>query len=360
MTGTHPAEPTALIDRWLPHPDVLVMDEAAVAVACARVRHVGASAGLPTTLVETTALLAGELLMNLLQHADGGRFSVARIVRDGVPGLEVIAADSGPGVAQPGSGANHDATALGGLAAVFRLADEVDVDTRIGEGTCLRVRKLAQSPRHRREVGVFGRPCPGDQLSGDDAAVVSDDFGTTILVADGLGHGPLARVASARTATLLLATHLDVTNAGVAHASDMRTLVREAERALTGTRGATLALVSCDRVRGLLHHVGVGDVVARLDHLEHLDRVGAHGRGAGKLGGQSGTVGAGRLGTRDLRVDEEAVAAGDALIVSTDGIATRGDAVRALGRHPIVVAHELVVDYGQDRDDALVVVARLG
>ncbi len=330
-------EAPLLIDRWLLQPDVLVGDESAVSVARVRVREIGR--GLPLELVETMALITSELLVNQLRHARGGRFAALRFERDGVVGIEVIAADRGRGLVDPppaiADRVSSEGSVGAGLGAVFRLADEVDVDVRVGEGTCFRARKLVVSPRHRAEIGIYGRPCPGEEVSGDDGAYLRHGDFTAVVVADGLGHGPWAREASERAMTAL----------GTGAPAD---IVREADRLLVGTRGATMAALRCDHRAAVVEHASAGDVAS------HLERA---GRGS-RLAGQSGTVGVGRL--TGLRVEQEPLSAGDVLIVATDGVTSAGDAVRAGSRHPLLVAHQLVRDFSRPTDDALALVARLG
>ena len=45
-------------------------------------------------------------------------------------------------------------------------ADEVDIDVRLGEGTCVWARKFASPVPKAREVAIFGRPCEGEAVSG--------------------------------------------------------------------------------------------------------------------------------------------------------------------------------------------------
>ncbi len=335
----------SLIDVWLPEPDVLILDEASVAVARERVRAVAKEASLPVLLGETMALVASELLHNHLRHASGGRFLVRVIERDGVRGLEVIAADRGAGVEDPAAAIEgaHARTStkpssLGaGLGAVFRLSDEVDVDIRVGEGTCIRARKLEQPPRFRSEVGIYARPCPGERTSGDDALFVRDGGCLALVVADGLGHGTKARTGAARAAAL----------ASVSRAPDET--LQEAERALQETRGATVAVMRHQPQAGTLEHAGIGDVAARVEC----------GRKTVGLPGQAGTVGVGRMRGKRIRLESVPVDAGDFVIVTTDGVASAGGAERVGLRHPILAAHALVAGYGRNTDDALAAVARL-
>jgi len=76
--------------------------------------------------------------------------------------LELIAADRGPGI---GLGV--------GLAAMVELADELDVDVRIGEGSCIWARKLRE-PRSLGESNSASAVGPRRDRtrSGDDGCFV--------------------------------------------------------------------------------------------------------------------------------------------------------------------------------------------
>src|SRR6185503_17311143 len=104
--------------------------------------------------VESLAAAASELAHNQLAHAMRGHIALRAVDRAGVPGLEVIAADAGPGIADPARalrGEPRRAGSLGvGLSAAQRLSHEMDLDVRGGEGTCVRLRRFA-APVARRE-----------------------------------------------------------------------------------------------------------------------------------------------------------------------------------------------------------------
>ena len=74
------------------------------------------------------------------------------------------------------------------------------------------------------------------------------------MVADGLGHGLLAALASTR-ATEVLATSSSTSP------SELITLMH---RALAGTRGAAITIALLDRMMRTLTHAGVGNVAGRL------------------------------------------------------------------------------------------------
>lgn len=146
-------EKRVLIARWLGSESqpIPIYDEASVSSAREHVRDAGKRANLPKELVESVALIASELTHNQLSHAKQGYFPVKPIEREGVKGLEVIAADMGPGIPQPALAIKDRVSTEGslgaGLGAVCRIADEVEFDNRIEEGVCVIARKFERRPK---------------------------------------------------------------------------------------------------------------------------------------------------------------------------------------------------------------------
>lgn len=338
-----------MIERWTDGLDWFeVVDAASSTTARERVRACAAGAGLGPVATEGLATAATELATNLLRHARGGRMvvrAVRRRVADGadVAGVEVLAADRGPGIADPASavaGAGHVGPGLGaGLAGARRLTHELDLDTRQGEGTCVRVRTFA-APVARSEVAVHGRPLAGERISGDDGLVVRGDGALLVAVADGLGHGPEARAASSKA---MAAIH-------AAPAAPLPELLTRAAAAVEGTRGVVLALVRLDLATREVEHLGVGDV-----------RVAVQGpSGVSLLPGVPGSL-TGRPGERlRARPARAALSPHGALLVCTDGL--KSGAAPRPGPIPEVtrLASELVADFARGTDDLLVVAVRSG
>ena len=152
-------------DVWLAGvPAIDVVDEASTSEVREEVRRVAGGAGLSRTASEELVAAASELAHNQLRHARAGRVAVREVSRGGVVGVEVIAADRGEGIADPASalrGGARTSSSLGiGLGAAARQSDEMDVEVRRGEGTCVRVRRFA-APVARSEVGVLSRASRG-------------------------------------------------------------------------------------------------------------------------------------------------------------------------------------------------------
>src|SRR5579862_7921749 len=196
-------EKRVLIARWLGSDTqpIPIYDEASVSTARERVRDAGQQLNLDKKVVESVALIASELTHNQLAHARHGYFAVNPIERNGIKGLQVLAADLGPAIKSPRLALQDDNSTSGslgaGLGAVCRVADEVVFDDRIDEGFCVIARKFEKPNMPRScEIAIMGRPYPGEVISGDDAVFFESESTFMAAVADGMGHGHYAREAS--------------------------------------------------------------------------------------------------------------------------------------------------------------------
>ena len=332
-----------MIERWLRDLDTTpVIDEASVSLVRERVRAMGAAAGLPEDATASLVTAASELGHNQLAHARGGRVAVRLVHREADVGVEVVAADQGDGIADPATalrGGGVSTTGLGiGLAGVLSLADEVDLDVRLREGTCVWARKFKSRARRRRSVGVFGRPIEGERVSGDDTGFVRTGDGLLLALADGLGHGPEARIASA----------LSIDVALEAPAAPLDDVIESVHERIKKTRGSVLGMLRMDE-SGAFEATIVGNIVGQV--------LGRHGASR-RLGGLSRALGTPGP-VRRARVDREALGPLEVVALYSDGLSSHGvlgqdDAL--LRAHPIVVAQHLLTRFASNRDDALVAV----
>ncbi|MFF0886573.1 PP2C family protein-serine/threonine phosphatase [Streptomyces sp. NPDC003456] len=153
----------------------------------------------------------------------------------------------------------------------------------------------------RVRAGGLNIPYGGAEYSGDAWTCVRAGDTVTLMLADGLGHGPEAARASSAAVTALHAC------ADLAPADVLRRL----HDALKGTRGAAVSLARLDLAAGRLRFAGIGNVGARL-------RTGGTWR---HLLARPGIVGVHRPTT--LR-EEEADWTGDPLLIlHTDGLPSR-------------------------------------
>src|SRR5205807_9230792 len=124
------------------------------------------------------ALVVTEAAKNLLKHAGGGQVILRPLERGGVAGIEMLALDKGPGIANLTrsfeDGYSTAGTAGTGLGAIARLSDEIDIYTRPGRGTVLMAQiwnrnsgGLISATPPRFRVGGVCVPLPGETQSGD-------------------------------------------------------------------------------------------------------------------------------------------------------------------------------------------------
>jgi serine phosphatase RsbU (regulator of sigma subunit) len=195
-------------------------------------------------------------------------------------------------------------------------------------------------PRNTVDWGIAARPLAGETVSGDREVATAHATGALLAAIDGLGHGVEAAHAAKAAAEVLQA------EAGRAPED----LIEACHQALRRTRGAAISLASFDAARGIVSWLGVGNVEAVL-----FRDAPAAGQERESLLLRSGVVGY-RLPT--LRASALSVAAGDLMILATDGIAAAFAHRRPAAGRPADIAAEILRRHGKTTDDALVLVAR--
>jgi negative regulator of sigma-B (phosphoserine phosphatase) len=188
------------------------------------------------------------------------------------------------------------------------------------------------------EYGIAGRAKPGELLSGDLSAVREQPEGVLIAVADGLGHGPEAAEAAAVAVAAL--------DNWPGH--PVSRLMERCHAALTGTRGAVLALAALDARRERLTWLAVGNVEGRV-----IRRTPDGRREAQSLLMHSGIVGH-RL--PKLHPTTIAIQPGDVLAIATDGIRGEFETEIRADLSPQQAADRVLARCAKSTDDALILV----
>ena len=122
-----------------------IADEGDIGVAMVQVGEAADRAGFSPADRARVMTAASELATNIRKFAGRGTLRVSVFVERARTGLEVVAEDPGPGIADVEAAlTDHVSTAgtLGlGLPGVRRLMDEFELRTTVGTGTRVRVRK---------------------------------------------------------------------------------------------------------------------------------------------------------------------------------------------------------------------------
>lgn len=324
------------------------------------------------------SLVVTELGTNLMRHAVQGQLWIA--FKPAWQEVEVIALDKGPGMVDVqrsltdgvSTGSGSPGTGLG---AVRRMASDFDVySTPAGTLVLARVRPegVAQ-PGIAARLGAVRLAAPGETVCGDGWALAIDpaamragaaqrdagpDAGAgahnfnagatppdglagstsvTLLVCDGLGHGPDAAAAS---------------DAAIAAFSQqpfapLPMLVQKIHQGLQGTRGAAIFVLRAQQGEDL-QYAGAGNVLGRV-------LSGVYDKG---MLTQHGTAG---VQLRRIEPSTQPLPRHALALVHTDGIASRWPAAvlaPLLPRDPTLMAAALAWTHLRGRDDATVVVLK--
>jgi len=313
------------------------------------------SHGLEADAIDRLGLIMTELAGNIVRHAGSGQIILRRVGESGHGCIEILALDKGSGIADMTRAMRGGVTPAGGvpifagLVTVRRLADFFDIYSHAGCGTAVVThvgsppghdsvsRCAAEAERHGC-VGVVCVPIKGEEECGDDWAVDDVAGRTTVLLVDGLGHGPGAAVA-ARSAISVFAP---------AAATTPESMMGAMHAALRPTRGAALSVAVIDRTQHTVRFCGVGNVDGRVvtpDDNRHMVP-------------QNGIVG---HTMPRVHLDTVPWPQAGRLVMHSDGVSSRWRLANYPGlvaRHPALIAGVLFRDFARARDDATVLVLR--
>lgn len=182
---------------------------------------------------------------------------------------------------------------------------------------------------------------PGQLRSGDAFLVQKTGSGVLIAVVDGLGHGDEA----ADVAEQALASVRKTAEHSLAGS------LTACHRALRGSRGVVMTLVSMDADRGTLSWVAIGNVDAAVLRPA---------RGGGPTQRWSVPLRGGVVGDRlpEVRESTAALADGDTFVAATDGMSRSFLEGIDLSQDADRLARDLHTTYARADDDALVLIAR--
>jgi anti-sigma regulatory factor (Ser/Thr protein kinase) len=290
------------------------------------------------------ALAATELATNLLKHGRGGVMHLSLVCgRQGL-GVELCALDRGPGFLLSQclpDGYSTGGTQGLGLGAIRRQAAVLDVwsDSR---GAVVLARIYAEAAQHDvdQAYGALRLPMRHEIACGDAWHLTREGGRLAVTLIDGLGHGvPATEAANAGTVA--------AANAGVPGAT---ALIARLHAGMAGTRGGAAGVACIDLDAGRLEFAGIGNIAASV-----CDPNGSRG-----LASHPGIVG---VQYRKAQAFDLHVVPGNLLVMHSDGLQARWnlrDYPGLLQRHPAMVAAVLQRDFDRGRDDAGIIVVRLG
>jgi anti-sigma regulatory factor (Ser/Thr protein kinase) len=307
--------------------------------------QISSDIGHDETVTGKLAIIITEAATNILKHAGSGSIVLGVSGPQDNLGIDVLALDKGPGITNLGhsmrDGVSTAGTPGNGLGAISRMSDCFDVYTASGKGAALYMH-LSANPQmvtsKTIQIGAVCIPMPGEEECGDGWEAAEHEGIYTILVADGLGHGPeAAHAAEAAKETLRK-------RAGLTPAR----LMEAQHGALRPTRGAALAIASLSAVDTSFKFAGIGNVGVCVITADQCKHVVSH----------NGIVGHNMRKVQEFTHDFPS----DALLMMySDGLTRQwslNDYPGLQACHPALVAGVLYRDFYRGRDDITVLVVK--
>lgn len=298
------------------------------------------------TRAETFSIVTTEICTNMLKHGGGGQIVLRQVLDKDSDFVEILGLDQGPGIEDISvsmrDGQSTTGTMGTGLGAIQRLSSYWALYSKPGKGTAILAR-VARTPEGRaaglNTAGLVSAKA-GESESGDAWGIRSTSTIQTIVMADGLGHGPEAAKA-ARTAVEF--------NAASGPATPLE-LVQGIHGSLRATRGAAIAVAQLDREQRTVMFAGLGNISALICEPEKPSQhmVSMHGT-------------AGAAGQIRYRQFSYPWVPGAVLILHSDGIGTKWDCRNypgLLNCDSALIAGVLYRDYCRGSDDASIVVVK--
>ena len=308
----------------------------------------GGSIGFSAEDRGRVALVATELATNVLKHAGHGEVLLGLSENASLPCVELLALDQGPGMADVDASLVDGHSTVGthgtGLGAAKRQSTSFAIYSAPGQGTAVHARvcrsKIAFSPRDKIPWAVVWRAMPGEELCGDGFCVREHQGGLVGLVADGLGHGAFAAQAAQESVRIFEKST----------AANVDDVLENVHQGLRATRGAAVAVASVDPSAGVVSFSGIGNIAGSLIEAGVTRR----------MVSRNGTAG---LVARQIQGFQYSFKGEALLVLHSDGLSSNWSLNKYPGLaqcDPALVAAVLYRDFGRQRDDALVLVVRVG
>lgn len=330
---------------------IVIDDPSQTAEARRIARRLASGAGLDENVTEQVAIVVTEVCTNILKHAKRGEILVSVEEVGEHFSVEVLGLDRGHGMANVANCKRDGYSTSGspgqGLGAISRLSGYSDIYSVSGQGTAVLARWPGESPGTKRDqpekfpIGAVNVIKPGQDICGDSWGVQQFDDEMTIVVADGLGHGPDAHAASIEAVRIL-------------HEYPSlrpKELLERINQALRSSRGAAVSVANVNRNEEKVTFAGVGNISGEIYSgsraVQHLVSV-------------NGTA-----GQQTQRIQEFSYPwpKNGMLVLHSDGLTSSTGVESKPGLafcDPTMIAAVLYRDFSRGHDDATVVVAKAG
>lgn len=293
-------------------------------------------------------IIVTEAARNIAAHAGHGEIMLTLWNHGDLAGIDVLALDRGKGIEDVSAALQDGYSTAGtpgnGLGAMSRLASTFQIYSAPGGGTAVFARVLRTGDDVESESRSYGMssislPIMGESVCGDAWSADYRPGRSLYIVADGLGHGPIAAEAALEAVRVF---HQ------VSHLTPEQ-ILGDIHGALSKTRGAAVSIAEILHEKAVLNYAGAGNIVAAICF---------NGKTRSMVS-MNGTLGhsVGKFQSFSYPWEKNS-----SLIMHSDGLGTRWNVEQYPGlasRHPSLLAGVLYRDFCRKRDDATILVSRI-
>lgn len=290
-------------------------------------------------------IVVNEAARNIEAHAGEGEVILSGWTHDTNAGIDVLALDKGGGIHNVGAALQDGYSTAGtpgnGLGAMSRLSSTFQVYSAASGGTAIFARVLRTAHEEESEsrpyrMSAISLPIAGESVCGDAWSSEYTPERSLYIVADGLGHGPVAALAAQEAVRVF---HL------ASHSAPER-ILSDVHDALGKTRGAAVSIAEILHHQKCMNYAGAGNIVAAIGGSKTRSLVSMNGTAGHSVG--------------KIQQFSYPWEAGSVLIMHSDGLGARWNVEQypgLLSRHPGLLAGVLFRDFCRRRDDATILVS---
>jgi anti-sigma regulatory factor (Ser/Thr protein kinase) len=334
---------------------ITITDEIYISAARRKAINFADKMGFAKFEIDRIAIVVSELGNNLIKYATKNKtrqlifqciLKENKNEKNKQMTFEIMAIDAGPGISNITQclqdGYSTGDTAGTGLGAVSRLSDFFTIYSLVGMGTVflahIHNKSNSLPSADFLEIAGICLPITGEEISGDSWSFYQTDERSLILVADGLGHGPIAAEASQLACEVFQENvHLPC--------GQIVTLIN---KRLRTTRGAVIAISEINKKQQTVTFAGLGNIAGIINNGNKMRHMVSH----------DGTAGGGQYVVQEYVYawNEKSI-----LVMHSDGLTSRWTLQQYPGlsvRYPSVIAGLLYRDFCRGNDDVTVVVAK--
>lgn len=311
------------------------------------IRKYALEAGMSEMKLANMDIVVAEMISNLEKYGKEGELLCKISNIQSIEYFEILCIDSGVGIVDPEKmliDGNSSTNSLGiGLGTIKRLSDFFEIYTKDGWGTIVLSRIIIRSSNEINlpmRITPMVLAMPGQEVSGDGFDYKFERNKIFILVADGLGHGPLA--------------HQAVSEAIIAFRNCDRDLpqdiIRYIHEAIRKTRGIVASVVVYNLATKKWQVSGVGNIATKFSNILRSKSIICYN-------GIIGHVLPNTINSQELSGIEYPV-----VTFCSDGIKSRWDIDKLayIKRYdPSIQAAAIYKSFGRQTDDMTVVIAKL-